>query len=230
MLAVVGLRPELRLPDRHAPTLAIDRRTGSGRCRSTSPSRRDGRYVLVSNWCSYDLSVVSTASGRRGAAGSRSGRTRGASRVDPKPRRVRRRDGLDERRAGRPARPGRAGSRGSASGPRHVVIGPGRPLPLRHAERGGARSRRSTCAPARSSRRSRTGKRAAQHDDRARRAVALRRQLRVAARSARCGRATCASCRPSPPAPTRSGSPTTASRGRVWVACYGGSILVMDDR
>ena len=25
---------------------------------------RDGRYVLVSNWCSYDLSVISVRKGR----------------------------------------------------------------------------------------------------------------------------------------------------------------------
>ena len=41
---------------------------------------RDGRYVLVSNWCGYDLSVISTKLRPAGARASRSGPTRAGSR------------------------------------------------------------------------------------------------------------------------------------------------------
>jgi YVTN family beta-propeller protein len=44
--------------------LAVDRAYRVGAVPKVVAATRDGRHVLVSNWCSYDLSVVSTGSGR----------------------------------------------------------------------------------------------------------------------------------------------------------------------
>jgi DNA-binding beta-propeller fold protein YncE len=44
--------------------LAVDRAYRVGAVPKVVAATRDGRHVLVSNWCSYDLSVVSTRSGR----------------------------------------------------------------------------------------------------------------------------------------------------------------------
>ena len=76
---------------------------GRRRCRSTWPPRRDGRYVIVTNWCTFDASIVSTttrpggeadparpvSAGHRGHARRRNaayiaimGGTRRSSRVD----------------------------------------------------------------------------------------------------------------------------------------------------
>jgi YVTN family beta-propeller protein len=45
-------------------TLRIDRAYRVGPVPKVVATTRDGKYVLVSNWCGYDLSVISTARGR----------------------------------------------------------------------------------------------------------------------------------------------------------------------
>ena len=64
---------------------------------------RDGRYVLASNWCSYDLSVISTRRGRE-VRRVPIGAYRARDRRLPDGRRLRRRDGWQRDRAGRPRR------------------------------------------------------------------------------------------------------------------------------
>ncbi len=46
-------------------TLRIDRAYRVGPVPKVVATSRDGRYVLVSNWCGYDLSVISTRRGRQ---------------------------------------------------------------------------------------------------------------------------------------------------------------------
>ncbi len=46
-------------------TLTIDRAYRVGPVPKVVATSRDGRYVLVSNWCGYDLSVISTKLGRQ---------------------------------------------------------------------------------------------------------------------------------------------------------------------
>ena len=70
---------------------------------------------------------------------------------------------------------------------------------------------------------------AAQHGDLRRRLGDLRRQLRVVDGHEAPRRRPQRRSTSSPPTTTRSASPTSRPRPRVWVACYGGSILVFDD-
>ena len=46
-------------------TLSIDRAYRVGPVPKVVATTRDGKYVLVSNWCGYDMSVISTARGRQ---------------------------------------------------------------------------------------------------------------------------------------------------------------------
>ena len=64
VLARLRLRPQLRLPHPASTPCASTAPTGWGRSPRSWRRRRDGRYVLVSNWCGYDLSVISTRRGR----------------------------------------------------------------------------------------------------------------------------------------------------------------------
>ena len=104
-------------------TLAIDKVGQVGMVPKYVAVTPDDKYVLVTNWCSYDLSVLDHDTLQRCSA-SPSARTRAASRstrVDA--RRVRRGDGLVRRRPHRPAdvRASRT-SAASATRRRHLVL------------------------------------------------------------------------------------------------------------
>ena len=85
----------------------------------------NGKYVLVANWCSFDLSVVNVAQGKRDRAAA-DGRLPAGLAVSPELEDgLRGGHGLRRRHQGRPddAQAGRAAS-SSATNPRHLVISP----------------------------------------------------------------------------------------------------------
>ena len=96
----------------------------------------DNKYVLVTNWCSFDLSVIDRATFKEvqpHPARHRSARHRGEPRR--RPSRTSRSWARPTSRASTSTRSRSAWFRGVGLSPRHVVLEPGRPVPLRHAQR-----------------------------------------------------------------------------------------------
>ncbi len=223
-----------------SPASGYDRSTSTGRpppaadrqayrvgwCRRYVAVTTDGRYVLVSNWCSYDLSVISV---RRAGGASHPdrrlpARDRGGAR---RQRRLRRGDGLEPPRPARPAPLDDQHRRGRRR-PARRRGRPLRPLPVRLPERRrpGGQGR----PPQRPGGRQ-LGHRqpAALAHHRTRRPGAVRRQLRLGTISKL--RASDLRVLQTIPACYHPiGITYDAPTRRVWVACYTGSIRVYDDR
>ena len=207
--------------------LAIDRAYHVGEVPKVVAVTPDGRYVLATNWCSWDLSVVSTWATAR-CGGSRSAPTRAASR--------------SSRTAARRTSPSWAGPSSCAStsttgrrGGSTVGQGP-RARGARARTAATSTSRSTPRAESRSSIRGRACRarqgvdrqRAAQPHDRARREGALRRQLRERHRDEAAG------LRHEPLQTIDAcfhpiGITYDRATRRVWVACYTGSIRVYND-
>ena len=100
-------------------TLRIDRAYRVGPVPKVVAVTRDGAYVLVSNWCGYDVSVVSVRRGRRGPQHPHRPLPAGHRGVAGEGRRVRRGDGrLGDRPASTCGRGGRGAWRSArARGP-----------------------------------------------------------------------------------------------------------------
>jgi DNA-binding beta-propeller fold protein YncE len=82
--------------------LGIDRVGRVGQVPKYVAATPNGRLVLVSNWCSYDLSVLSPGPSRNSGA-STSVATRAGSTSTPLPHRLRRGHGIDPHRRDQPA-------------------------------------------------------------------------------------------------------------------------------
>ena len=106
-------------------TLAIDSVAQVGMVPKYVAVTPDDKYVLVSNWCSYDLSILDYNTLHEVQAASTSARTHAASRSTRRRRRVRRGHGLVRRRAHRSHERSRSSYfRGVGNSPRHLVLSP----------------------------------------------------------------------------------------------------------
>ena len=225
----------------HAVRPATTRASSTGStcaaCGSIAPTRwvrspkvvavtPDDRYVLVSNWCTWDLSVISTKLGPRGAAHPDRGVSAGYRRLAERERGLRRRDGRQRARPRRPAAmdDSIAGRRRRAARRRVPSLGQVR---LRLAERRGPGGQARSTDRHRAGE-DRHGQRTAQPGPGRGRPVALRRQLRErhGDEAAHVRHEAAADDRGLLPPDRDHLRPRDT---RVWVACYTGSIRVYND-
>ena len=226
MLPRVGLRRSFVYRIR-LDTLRIDRAYRVGAGAEGRGDTRDGRYVLVSNWCSYDLSVISTRQGRQVRRIPIGAYPRGIAVSPTKDAAyVAEMGGTDVVRVD--LRTGRRGRLRIGAGPRALVVGPAGRFLFATLNAEGRVARLDL----------RTGRRREGRDR-----AAAPRSLAIAPdgralyvvnyESGTVSKVRASDMRvlqslPRLPPPDR--HHLRAGHRRVWVACYGGSIAVYDDR
>ena len=147
---------ELRLP-RPARHLEMDKVIPVGAVPKYLAVTPDQKYLLVTNWCSYSLSVIDIHK-------SKAGQERAARTVPARHRRlaglqdgVRRRHGQPRHRRGRPHRLLGVVDQRGRRGPRHLCMAAQRQVPVRDAQQRGQRRQDRPRRRARSSTRSTPG-------------------------------------------------------------------------